>query len=294
MQPNKLPTVSAGKTPTTSASSPFRLFIAKEMPVALSNKPSGGLHAGKRACSLPKVYFIAALEVIFPQQLLTENTVWPDFRMHYHMWKYLLIFLGSMICDISPIPLPPAFTVMIFFQIKYHLNIWYVIYTGVAGSVVGRYTLTLYFPKVAERIFKPGKNDDVQFLGKKLSEKGWRSQLFVLLYTLLPVPSTPLFIGAGIARLHPITIIPAFSIGKFTSDTIMVLIGKYAEENTRDLLRGLVSWKSIAGLIAGLLLIAVILFIDWRTLIEKKKFHLTFNIWRRRGKNLKKQKPEPG
>lgn len=210
------------------------------------------------------------------------------------MWKYTLIFLGSLICDIAPVPLPPAFTVMIFFQVKYHLNIWYVLFAGVAGSVIGRYVLTLYFPKVAERLFKPGKNDDVQFLGEKLSEKGWRSQLFVLLYTLLPVPSTPLFIGAGMARLKPIVIIPAFFIGKFTSDTLMVLLGKYAEENTRDLLHGLVSWKTIAGFAVGLLLIAMILFIDWRTLIEKKKLRFTFNIWRGRKKTESKAEPHAG
>ena len=59
-----------------------------------------------------------------------------------------------------------------------------------------------------------------------------------------------------------------------------MLTGKYAAENTRDLVRGMVSWKSIVGLIAGLLLLVVFVFVDWRTLIQKKEFALKFNIWK--------------
>jgi hypothetical protein len=72
-----------------------------------------------------------------------------------------------MLVDISPLPLPPAFTVMIFLQIYFQLPIWPVIIIGVAGSILGRYILTLYIPGVSGRIFKQSKNEDVQFLGDK-------------------------------------------------------------------------------------------------------------------------------
>ncbi len=42
----------------------------------------------------------------------------------------------------------------------------------------------------------------------------------------------------------------------------------------------MVSWKSIIGLLAGLLLLFVFVFVDWRTLIQRKKFALKFNIWK--------------
>ncbi len=195
-------------------------------------------------------------------------------------WKYLLVFIGAFIMDVSPLPLPPAFTIMIFFQIKFHLPIWPVIIIGVAGSMLGRYLLTLYIPAISGRIFKKAKNEDVQFLGNKMKTKGWKSQLFILLYTLMPLPSTPLFIAGGMAKMKPYYIIPAFVAGKFISDSIAVFTGKYAAENTNNLLHGLLSWKSIVGLLAGLLLIFSLLFIDWRTLIQKKKLKLTFKIWK--------------
>jgi len=81
-------------------------------------------------------------------------------------WQYILVFLGTMLVDIVPLPLPPAFTVMIFFQIYYKLNIWPVIVIGVAGSIAGRTILSLYVSRLSDHIFSVAKNEDVRFLEK--------------------------------------------------------------------------------------------------------------------------------
>jgi membrane protein YqaA with SNARE-associated domain len=197
------------------------------------------------------------------------------------MWlKYLYVFLASAAVDIVPLPLPPAFVVMVFLQIRFQLEVWPVIIIGVAGSVLGRYILTLYIPKIAHHIFKPDKNEDVQYLGKKLKEKGWKSQLAILSYSLLPLPTTPLFIAGGMTNLKPIYIIPAFIIGKFTSDALAVFMGKFAAEHANEVWNGVVSWQSITGLIFGLLLVAAFLFIDWRSLLRDKRLRFNLKIWK--------------
>ena len=197
------------------------------------------------------------------------------------MWvKYLYVFLASVAVDIVPFPLPPAFVLMVFLQIYFKLDVWVVIIVGVAGSILGRYILTLYIPKVAHRLFKPSKNEDVHFLGKKLKEKGWKSQLAILTYSLLPLPTTPLFIAGGMAGMKPRLIIPAFFVGKFISDTIAVFMGKYAAENSAGLLEGVFSWKSLLGLIFGVILIFGLLFINWRSWLQEKKFKLNYKIWK--------------
>jgi len=195
-------------------------------------------------------------------------------------WQYLFVFLGAFLFDVVPIPFPPAFTIMIFLQITFNLNIWWVIIIGVAGSILGRYLLTLYIPFLAGRIFKKSKNEDVQFLGEKLKEKGWKSQAAILAYTLLPLPTTPLFLASGMAKINARYIIPAFFVGKFTSDAVTVHLGKYVSENTESILQGGISWKSITSLVLGLLFISSVLFIDWRSLIQKNKFVFTFRIWK--------------
>ena len=151
-------------------------------------------------------------------------------------WQYLLVFIGAFLFDVVAIPFPPAFTIMVFLQIMFDLNIWWVIVIGVAGSILGRYILTLYIPFLSGKIFKKSKNDDVEFLGQTMKKKGWRSQLVIVAYSLLPLPTTPLFLAAGMARIKALYIIPAFFIGKFTSDAITVHLGKYAAEHTQSIL----------------------------------------------------------
>ena len=195
-------------------------------------------------------------------------------------WHYLLVFIGALLFDVVPFPFPPAFTIMVFLQIKFGLNIWLVVAVGVAGSILGRYILTLYVPLLAGSIFKRSKNEDVQFLGKKMKEKGWGGQMVIIAYSLLPLPTTPLFVAGGMSKIKARYIIPAFFIGKFISDAITVHLGKYASEHAKNMIEGALSWKSITSLVAGLLLLCALLFIDWRSLIQKKEFKLNFKIWK--------------
>lgn len=195
-------------------------------------------------------------------------------------WQYLLVFTGAFLFDVVPFPFLPAFTIMIFLQVVYGLNVWWVITIGVLGSIIGRYILTLYIPMLAGRIFKKSKNEDVQFLGEKLKEKGWKSQVVILAYTLLPLPTTPLFLASGMAKISARYVIPTFFVGKFTSDAITVHMGKYVSENAESIIKEGFSWKSIASLILGLLLLCSILFVEWRSLIQKNKFVLNFKIWK--------------
>ncbi|WP_309613114.1 hypothetical protein [Flavobacterium sp.] len=195
-------------------------------------------------------------------------------------WHYLLVFFGAFVFDVVPIPFPPAFSIMVPLQIMFKLNVWVVTIVGVAGSILGRYVLTLYIPLLSDKFFNPEKNKEVQFLGKKLTEKGWKSQLIILSYSLLPLPTTPLFLAGGMARIKPVQIIPAFFIGKFISDAIAVHFGKFASENVEDMIKATLSWKSIASLVLGLILICALLFIDWFMLLERKKFKLNFKIWK--------------
>lgn len=148
------------------------------------------------------------------------------------------------------------------------------------GSIAGRYILSLYIPKVSGRLFKPAKNEDVQYLGKKLKEKGWKSHGLIFFYSLLPLPTTPLFIAGGMARLKPWQILPAFIVGKLISDTIAVMIGRESLGTTEQLMDGMVSWKSTGGFALGLVLLFALLFFDWRSILQKKHFRLKFNIWR--------------
>ena len=193
---------------------------------------------------------------------------------------YLFVFFATILVDIIPLIGPPAWTVMVFFHLQFGLNIWLVLIVGVTGSAIGRYLYSSYVPFLSKRFIKPQKNIDLQFIGSKLANNSWKVQLFVLIYTLMPLPSTPLFTAAGVARIKTLYIIPSFFIGKFISDAVMVISGNYVANNVSNIQQSFFSWKTISGIIVALLLIAVLLFIDWHKLLKEKKFRLSFNIWR--------------
>lgn len=193
---------------------------------------------------------------------------------------YLYVFLSTIIVDLVPFVGPPAWTMMVYFQIKYSLDIWLVLVIGVTGSAIGRYLLSRSMPAISERLINTEKKRDIELVGEKLSSRNWQVQLFIIVYTLVPLPSTPLFTAAGIAKVKPVHFIPSFIVGKFTSDMIMVLSGDYAAKNLVSIANGMLSWKSIVGAGSGILIILAFLCIDWRLLLMNKKFGLNFKIWK--------------
>ena len=190
------------------------------------------------------------------------------------------MFLAALATDLLPIIGPPVWTVMVFMLVKFDLNPWLVLAVGVPGSVLGRYGLSLYIPAFFGRIIKQAKRDDLKFVGRKLDGPLWRSWSFVLLYSLTPLSTTALFSAAGLARIQPLRILPAFFVGKFVSDAVMLFTGRYAMRNTVDLIYGTFSWKGLTTISAGLLVVAALLFLDWRLLLERKQVRLNFNIWK--------------
>lgn len=196
------------------------------------------------------------------------------------MWLYLVMFLGALGIDLIPVAGPPVWTFMIFMLVKYDLNPWLVLAVGVPGSVLGRYLLSLYVPRFFGKVIKQAKSDELKFAGSKLKGSLWRSWPFVLFYSLLPLSTTALFSAAGLARIKPIQILPPFFVGKFISDAVMLFGGRAAIHNSDDFVYGTFSWKGMATIAIGLVVLAAFLFLDWHRLLEKKKLRVNFRIWK--------------
>ena len=196
------------------------------------------------------------------------------------MLPYVLMFLAALATDLIPVIGPPVWTVMVFMLVKFDLNPWLVLAVGVPGSVLGRYGLSLYVPRFFSKVMKQRKTDELAFAGGKLSGSLWRSWLFVLLYSLLPLSTTALFSAAGLARIKPFKILPPFFVGKFVSDAVMLFSGRYALQTAVDPLHGIFTPKGIVLLAVSVLVLAGFLFLDWRVLLEERKLKVEFRIWR--------------
>jgi len=196
------------------------------------------------------------------------------------MWQYLAVFLAALLVDAIPLIAPPAWTVAVFLLVKFHLNPWLVVPLCVAGSTLGRYSMSLYIPRFADFVMKRHKTDELKFLGKKLSGKLWQSWLFVFIYSVTPLSTTALFTAAGLAKVKPWRMVPPFFCGKFLSDAVLIFSGLYATANFKDLVHGSYSPKAIVALSAGFVVMAGFLFLDWRALLQQKKLAFNFKIWK--------------
>jgi len=196
------------------------------------------------------------------------------------MWLYGVVFLAAIAVDVIPLIAPSAWMVALFLLVKFHLHPWIVVPLCASGSTLGRYLMSLYIPRFAGLFIKRHKTDELAFLGKKLSESLWQSWLFVFIYSVTPLSTTALFAAAVVGKVKPSHTVPPYFCGKFLSNAVMIFAGLYAAANFKGLVQGSYSPKGIAALILGCAVLAGFLFLDWRALLQRKKFTFNFRIWK--------------
>ena len=194
---------------------------------------------------------------------------------------FLAAFLIGVVVDSIPVFAPPAWSILAILVVKYKADPWGVLVFGVLGSTLGRFILSLYITKVSRKLLSGTENKNLTYVGKKFEQGFWKTNLFVLAYTLTPLSTTSLFTAAGMGRVKVLSILPAFALGKFISDAAMLFAAKNAAKDVSDLLHGAASLKTVVAAVVSFMLMGGVLFVDWRTLIEKRKFKLSFRIWKK-------------
>jgi hypothetical protein len=195
------------------------------------------------------------------------------------MWAYLLVFGAALAVDTIPIFAPPAWILLVVLLVKFDLNPWLTVVIGVTGSTIGRFILTRYIPKISSRLVNRREDTNLRYIGSKIGKAKWSSAIFVFVYTLTPLSTTALFTAVAMARIRrPFHILIPFFFARLVTDGVLVFSGKYASANLSDLFHGEMNWKGIATIIAGLIIIAGFLFVDWRQLLEHKKLRFRFRI----------------
>ena len=194
------------------------------------------------------------------------------------MWAYLLVFFAALAVDTIPVFAPPAWILLVFLLVKFKLNPWLTVVIGVTGSTIGRYLLTRYVPRISSRLVNRREDMNLRYIGTRIGKAKWSSAVFVFLYTLTPLSTTALFTAVAMARIRPWHILVPFFFGRLITDGVLVFSGKYASASLADLIHGQANWKTVLTLVAGIVVISLFLFIDWRRLLEHKKLRFRFKI----------------
>jgi hypothetical protein len=68
-----------------------------------------------------------------------------------------------------------------FFVVTFQLNPWVAVVIGVAGSMLGRYILSLYIPKVSSKLVNRREDENLRYIGGKLGQRAWAAARFVFI-----------------------------------------------------------------------------------------------------------------
>jgi membrane protein YqaA with SNARE-associated domain len=198
----------------------------------------------------------------------------------FSMWMYLAVFATAVFVDSIPIFAPPAWTVLVFFLVRYDLNTWAVVLIGVTGCTLGRYLLSLYVPYLTSRVLNRYGDNNLDYIGQRIGQSVWSTYVFIFLYSLTPLSTTALFTAAASAKLKAMHMLPPFFLGKLLSYSFLIYTGQYAAQSVWEMFQGQMSVKGILSLLFGLVIIVGLFFVDWRQLFEHKKLRFNFRIWK--------------
>ena len=197
--------------------------------------------------------------------------------------SYFLAFLAAVACDSVPAFLPPSWVALIFFQLRYGVPVAPLVLCGVAGSTLGRLILTTYVHKAAALILSRHEERNIHYLGRRLG-LSWRADtLFVSLYCMTPLSTTPLFLAAGISGVSRWCVFPGFVAGKLVGYALILTAGKHAAGDVAGLFHGRFTWTGVLAPALAFGLFGAMLFVDWRALLHDGRLRLDFDVLRRRG-----------
>lgn len=193
---------------------------------------------------------------------------------------YLVIFLVVFALNVVPIFAPPTWTVLSFIAIRYSNNVIPLALVGAVAATCGRLVLSKLSTAILRRRFlSSGALENIDALKERLENNRKVSFAVFLFYAFSPLPSNHLFIAYGLTALKLKLIAVPFLIGRvvsyafwaFTASSVAEMLA-YESVTAKSFF----SYYFLASQLFGLLVVYVFTKIDWRSLLNEKKFK-----WRR-------------
>jgi hypothetical protein len=193
---------------------------------------------------------------------------------------YVGLLLSVLLINMIPAFMPPTWTLLVFFIIKYHLSLPLVVLCGVTAATAGRYVLSKYIDLIAHLVFHKRQIENISYLGQRLGKTRAMNLLVTFLYSLTPLSTTALFVGAGIAEVKMDMVLLGFFLGRLISYSLLAVSARALSSSVLAMADGGLSWNNIATILLTGVVFFVFVFIDWKTLFEKRRIKLHFHVWK--------------
>ncbi len=181
----------------------------------------------------------------------------------------LAAYVLDFVTNIIPFFMPPSWILLSFFKVKYDVPIWLLTPGGALCSTGGRVVLALICRHAGSRWLPEKERKNVADLGKFIARKRL-SFWGYLFYAFGPIPSSHLFIAAGLARLNLRAVAAGFCLGRLVSYTVLVLTANSVADNLVPLFKKQFgSWFAWGSVAFAVLFVIALLKIDWRKALRR-------------------------
>ena len=134
---------------------------------------------------------------------------------------FLIAMVVVFLINLSPGFMPSTWLVLAFFYIQFGLPLVPLAICGALVSGLGRFCLAKGSSWFTDH-FMPKKKDDLQSLGEYLERKHGLVAGFVFVYSLLPLPTTNLFLAAGMTRVNLAYVLGGFYAARLPADLFWI------------------------------------------------------------------------
>jgi membrane protein YqaA with SNARE-associated domain len=185
-------------------------------------------------------------------------------------YTYPFVFFIIFVISVIPILTPPTWIVIVSaYSLNDQLNPILLSMIGASAAIAGRLIL-LQLSTVGRKAINDHRKNSLDRFKKYLEKKRYGYLIGTLLFALLPLPSSMLFISYGLMKAKSIGIVVGFWLGRFLAYFIMINLSQYFFNSFKDILNA--DTLSLIFIdIIGILMTLFILLIDWNTLLSDHK-----------------------
>lgn len=185
------------------------------------------------------------------------------------MLTLLIAYLLDFVTNIIPLFMPPTWLLLSFFRIHYGLPVWLLAPGGAVCSTAGRCVLALISRHLGTHFLPEKERKNVTDLGEFIRHKKL-SFIGVLFYAFGPIPSSHLFIAAGLAKLNLKVVAAAFFLGRLVSYTVLVTgAGAVGGQLFPLFKKQFGSWVAYATAAIAVLFVIALVKINWREVLGR-------------------------
>ena len=188
--------------------------------------------------------------------------------------SYLILFAIAAGFAMIPLPIFPSWVVVAYMVVEFDLRLWLAILIGALGTTVGRVILVAVSRVAGHRLLGRWSQENMGYLHSKLENAAGDLGIAVLLGAS-PPPAGVLFVLAGLMRVKLWLVAASVFIGRTIGYWISVGGTSVAAGALAAQLRDVVGpWSVILAVAIVVGVLALAIHIDYRALIEDRKFRL--------------------